>query len=324
MLQKGAFTISIDHESAWGYADHDLSDADKKRILDESFIVRRLILLFEKYNVPATWAVVGHLIDRGCPWDGKTPHPEYKRPVHKGEQKDWFRDHPPKNEYTDPLWFDADNLISQARQSKAGHDIGSHSYAHILYDEDLTDEESIKADLNNLGRVHRVHDVPLTTFIFPRNVEGFHRLLKINGFTTYRGNSPKWYDKYTGMRKRLYHLLDYISPKGRTSLPDTKKFGLVNIPDSMLLLGRNGLRRLVRPKHMIRKARNSLKKAAKKGEVFHLWFHPSNFSYDTETQFDIFEAILEEATRLRSEGQLDILTMEDIANNVLEHESDHT
>lgn len=321
MLEKGAFTISIDYESAWGYADHDLSDADKKRIEEEGFNVRRLILLFEKYNVPATWAVVGHLIDRGCPWDNGTPHPEYKRPVHEGEKKDWFRDHPPKHEYTDPLWYDTENLIGMVRNSSAKHDIGSHSYAHVLYDEKCTSEESIKADLKNLGRVHRVHDVPLTTFIFPRNIEGYHRLLKINGFTTYRGNSPKWYDKYNGLRKRLYHLLDYMSPKARTVLPDLNTFGLVNIPDCMLLLGRNGLRKIVRSNHIIRKAKNSLKQAAKKKEVFHLWFHPSNFSYDTETQFGIFETILEEATKLRDTGVLDIVTMEYIANQVLQNES---
>lgn len=324
MLKKGVFTISIDYESAWGYADHNLSDDDKKRIREEVFNVRRLILLFEKYNIGATWAVVGHLIDRGCKWEGKKPHPEYKRPVHKDEKKDWFSDHPPKDEYTDSLWFDSENLVSMIRSSKAGHDIGSHSYAHILYNEESTDEESIKADLKNLGRVHRVHDVPLTTFIFPRNVMGYHRLLKINGFTTFRGVSPKWYDEYTGLKKRLAHLVDYVNPNGRTSMPDTSTFGLVNIPDNMLLIGRNGPRKLLSKKIVMRKAKNGLKRAVKKKEVFHLWFHPSNFTYDTEVQFNIFEEILKKASELRDENKIDILTMEHIADMVLEYESNNS
>jgi len=324
MLQKGIFTISIDYESAWGYADYELTFADKERILNETDIVRRLIFLFEKYDIPATWAVVGHLIDRGCPWDGDLPHPEYKRPIHKEEKSDWFRNHPQKNDYTNSLWFDAENLISQIRQSSANHDIGSHSYGHILYDEEITDEESVKADLKNLGRVHRVHDVPLTSFIFPRNKEGYYQLLKINGFTTYRGNSPKSYDKYSGLKKRFYHLLDYVSPKGRTSLPDTKIFGLVNIPDSMLLIGRNGIRSLIRPIHILRKAKNSLRRAVNKKEIFHLWFHPSSFSYDTETQFMIFENILKEAKELQNKSEIEILTMEHIAEQVLKNESDNS
>jgi hypothetical protein len=328
MLEKGKFTISIDHESALGYADYDLSDSDKKRIEGEIFIVRRLISLFEQYNIPATWGVVGHLIDRGCPWDAETPHPEYKRPVHEGEEKDWFREHPPKNEYENPLWFDTENLISMVRSSPVGHDIGSHSYAHIMYDEEKTNIESIKADLKNIGRVHRVHDVPLTSFIFPRNIGGYYRYLKLNGFTTYRGVSPKWYEDKKGWKKRLSHFIDYMLPTGRTSTPDIENFGLVNIPDSMLLIGRNGPRGLLTPKIMVRKAKIGLKMAIRKKEVFHLWFHPSNFSYDTEDQFDIFEEILKEASRLRDEGKLEIQTMEDIANEVLKvggkNESDNS
>ena len=321
MITKGVFTVSIDYESAWGYADHDLSDSDRTRIRDESKIVKQLIELFEKYNVPATWAVVGHLIDRGCPWDNDTPHPEYKRPTHKGESRDWFRDHPSKDEYTDSLWFDAENLISKVRSSVAGHDIGSHSYAHVMYDEERTDKETINADLKNLGRVHRVHDVPLSTFVFPRNIEGYHQLLKLNGFTTFRGKSEKWYDKYSGVVKRFAHFMDYFFPKGRTSLPDTKTFGLVNIPDSLLLLARNGPRKLIKSRHILRKVKNSLIKAEKEKEVFHLWFHPSNFSYDTDTQFKIFENILKEAVSRREEGKIEILTMEQIAERVLNHDS---
>ena len=77
--QKGSFVISIDHEFAWGYADYNLSDEDKERIRGEAYIIRRLLKVFESYNVPATWAIVGHLIDRGCPWEGDVPHPDFPR-----------------------------------------------------------------------------------------------------------------------------------------------------------------------------------------------------------------------------------------------------
>ena len=314
MAQIGKFVISVDHEFAWGYADRDLSLMDEKRIREEVVIVRRLLLLFEKYNIGVTWAIVGHLIDRGCPWgeDG-TPHPEYPRPVHKNEKKDWFRNHPTKHEYRDTLWYDAENLASMIRASKAEHDIASHSYAHVLYDEENTNEESIKADLKNLGRVHRVHDVPLTSFIFPRNVEGYHRHLKVNGFTNYRGNSAKWYDNYSGVVKRAAHLIDYYLPVGRVVDPCHTVHGLVDVPDSMLLLGRNGARKYVTKKAMVRKAERGLDLAAKKGKVFHLWFHPSNFSYDTNTQFEILEDILIKANRMKEDGSLVIQTMEQVA-----------
>ena len=309
MLQKGIFTISIDYESAWGYADHDLSNTDKERIRGEAAITRRLIELFEKYNVPATWAIVGHLFERGCTWDNDTPHPEYPRPIHKDEKRDWFAEHPPKNEYTDPLWFDVDNLVSDIARSPVGHELASHGYAHIMYGEDTTNREAVMADLANLGRVNRIHDVPFTSFVFPRNIEGYHRMIKVNGFTAYRGVSPKWNDRHTGSKRRLTNLLDYYLPSAVTFVPKVTIHGLINIPDSMLLLGRNGPRKLILPSVMVRKAKKGLKKAARRKEVFHLWFHPSNFSYDTETQFRIFEKILARAGTLRDKGMLDIKTL---------------
>ncbi len=198
-------------------------------------------------------------------------------------------------------------------RGSAGHDIASHSYAHILYDEQNTNEESVKEDLKNLGRVHRVHDVPLTSFVFPRNVEGYHRHLKVNGFTNYRGNSKKWYDKYRGAVKRVAHLVDYYLPSARTSAPGNTIHGLIDVPDSLLLLGRNGLRKLVTKRAMIKKAIRGLRQASKKKEVFHLWFHPSNFSYDTDTQFEIFEEILKKADEMRKDGLIEIKTMEEVA-----------
>lgn len=316
MLPKGTFVISIDHEFAWGYADHVLKERDKERIRGEMGIVRRLIALFEKYGVPATWAIVAHLLEHGCKWEGTLPHPEYPRPIYKGEKQDWFRDHPPQNEYSDILWFDAENLVGEMKKSIAGHEIASHGYAHILYDEAQTSHPAIMADIYNLGKVHRVHDISFTSFVFPRNVEGYHRHLKLNGFTAYRGVSQKWNDKYTGAMRRFTNLFDYYVPKGRTVLPDTKKFGLVNIPDSMLLMGRNGPRRFILPSVVVRKAKKGLKRAARRKEIFHLWFHPSNFSYSTETQFRIFEKILKYAADMREKGDIDIKTMQQVTETV--------
>lgn len=314
MLERGIFVISIDHEFGWGYADREITPEDAARIEKETDIIERLISLFEQYNIPVTWAVVGHLIDRGVPWDGNEVHPEYLRPIHNGEKRDWFYYHPPKHQYTNTLWFDTHNLVSKIRSSSANHDIASHGYAHILYDEQTTHQKNIEADLKNIGRVHRVHDVPLSTFIFPRNREGYHKLLKLNGFTTFRGNSKKWYDGFTGAIGRLARLIDYVLPAGRTVLPRRHQSGLIDIPDSMLFLGRNGLRKLVGG-HLKTKAKRGIKKAVKKQEIFHLWFHPSNFSYSTEKQFRTFEAILKEAVKLREQGRLEIMTMEDITNN---------
>ncbi len=60
---------------------------------------------------------------------------------------------------------------------------------------------------------------------------------------------------------------------------------------------------------LVAKGIAGLQRAVERGEIFHLWFHPRNFSYKTAKLFAVLEAILEHAHRLRSNGQLDIVPM---------------
>ena len=117
MQSMGIFTVSIDYESAWGFADSDLSKTERKRINGEVDVTKRLIELFKRYKVPVTWAVVGHLLEKRCNWSEGHPHPEYRRPIHENEKRDWFFHHPAEGEYNDPLWFDSNGLIQIGRAS---------------------------------------------------------------------------------------------------------------------------------------------------------------------------------------------------------------
>ena len=84
----------------------------------------------------------------------------------------------------------------------------------------------------------------------------------------------------------------------------------------MLLLGRKGIRRMVPPRMVKDKGVRGLRRAVKEKRIFHLWFHPFNFCYDTETQFNVLREILKEAARLRDQGAIDILTMAEIHERV--------
>lgn len=56
-----------------------------------------------------------------------------------------------------------------------------------------------------------------------------------------------------------------------------------------------------------------MNKAARTGEIFHLWFHPFNFARDPDALLGELDAVLERAATLRGQGKLDILTMADVA-----------
>src|SRR5262249_39920250 len=84
---------------------------------------------------------------------------------------------------------------------------------------------------------------------------------------------------------------------------------IIHIPKSMLLMGRNGVRRFVLPGVTRHKLRLGLERARRSGGIFHLWFHPSNFYYRREEQLATLAWFLEHAAREASLGRIEICTM---------------
>jgi hypothetical protein len=284
-LQQGVFVISIDYERAWGYVDRMLSPRDEARIRGETAIVLRLLELFERYRMPATWAIVGHLLE----------------PRHESDD--------------DTAWFDADGLVSRIAASPARHEIGSHSYAHILYGDPRTTEALAGEDIAHARRIHDEHDLPFCSFVFPRNSEGHHEVLKRYGIICFRGHRGVWYDILpTGLRA-LWRGVDYWLPTASTGTPRVHPTGLLDIPEGLLLVSRKGVQKLLPTRQTYRKVVWGLNRAVKRRKVFHLWFHPSNFSYDTEKQLALFDRILARAARLREAGKLSCLTMGALAES---------
>jgi hypothetical protein len=66
-MNKPVFCISIDFELLWGRRDKSNLDFFGKRIGKERIVVNRILSLFKKYDIPATWAVVGKLYENGNP-----------------------------------------------------------------------------------------------------------------------------------------------------------------------------------------------------------------------------------------------------------------
>ncbi|MCI0619606.1 polysaccharide deacetylase family protein [Candidatus Wolfebacteria bacterium] len=286
--QRGVFTISIDYEYAWGYADLFPSPDDVERIHGESAITKRLIELFERYRIPATWAIVGHLLE----------------PRHEGD--------------ADPAWFDQDNLIERIAASPVGHEIGCHSYTHIVYDGTVTARTEVERDMQEAHRVHIARGFPFHSFVFPRNREGYHAILKQHGIICFRGSRRVWYGLLPHTLRPLGRGIDYWLPTTHVSVPRRHTSGLVNIPESLLFVSRKGVQRMLPARQAYRKVVWCLNRAVKQRRVFHLWFHPSNFSYDTDTQFVIFERVLAYAAELQKEGRLACMTMGAVGDACIE------
>jgi hypothetical protein len=96
-------------------------------------------------------------------------------------------------------------------------------------------------------------------------------------------------------------------------LPEKDEAGLWNIPGSAIYFPRHGLRRFVPMQLRIRKALKGLAEAARRRRIFHLWFHPTNLAHGTDAMIAGLRQILGRAAELRRTGELEILTMSQIA-----------
>ncbi len=308
-MKKGVFTISIDFEFALGYPETVLSGIQKENIKKEIAVTHRLVSLFEKYEMPVTWAIVSHLLEKKCKKKNDLYHPEFPRPIYTNEKKDWFFTHPDTVDYT---WYDTHNLIPLIQNSSPMHEIGSHSYSHIIYGAKNINEKAVSFDIKKASEIHNIYKLPFNSFIFPRNMEGYHDELYKNGLSFFRSNQKTWYENFPEVIKRLFHFFSYFIPLKKTGIPFLHSSGLIGVPGNMLLIGRNGMRALIPPALLVIRAKRSLYAAAKNKEIFHFWFHPSNFVFKENTQFMILEEILKYANFLKKRGDITMMTMNQV------------
>lgn len=288
---SGSLCISIDLELAWGIWDKPAAAYHERCAARERAIVDGLLRLFADHDVPATWAIVGKLLERDPAPPSATAH---------GER----------------IWY-APQLIDAITAARPAHEIGSHSHAHLYFHEATRD--ALRADLAAARETHARHGLAFRSFVFPRNQVGHLDLLREAGIEVFRSVDDGWYvtarQRLGATAGRLANLADKALPiPPRAVAPIDHGGGLVELPSSMLLLSRNGLRRLVRPSTLVAKARLGLAAARRTGGVFHLWFHPSNFYYDTERQLAVLGDILARAADLRARGELAIRTMGSFAS----------
>jgi peptidoglycan/xylan/chitin deacetylase (PgdA/CDA1 family) len=283
---KGKLVISIDLELAWGVWDKltpaQLAAAES----EERPICAALLALFERHDVPATWAMVAALLDA----ESAAGRP--------GSKASWY----------------APDIVEQVAASKVGHEIGSHGGRHVYFN--AIDKAAARADLNFARAIHRAHGLAFKSLVFPRNAVGHLDVLAEAGLATYRGPDLQWFPVLAGPARpitRAANLADKLLPiPPRTGAPRSHD-RLIELPGSMLLLGRNGLRRFAFPAVTRSKLAIGLARAAESGGIFHFWFHPSNFYVRRQEQLDTVDWFLARAADAAGRGEIEIATMGDFA-----------
>lgn len=299
----GSVVISLDAELGWGF--HDLEDPPIDRVESGRRGWKRMLSMLEHYDVPATWAVVGHLMLESCDGD----HAAHPAPPgwFERERTSW-RDRP-------DLRFGTD-LVDGVIDADVDHELASHSFSHVLFGEPSTTRELATAEFERSQEIAADWGHSLESFVYPRNDVGHRDALAESGFRAYRGRSPT----PDGVRG----LVD-SRVRNRTLLvhPALDEHGLVNVPASIFLFGFEGPARTVAESvwedPMVVQARRGIDEAAAGDGVFHVWLHPNNLT--TERDDERMRTIVEYIAEKREETPLTVETMGDVADRVLSMDS---
>ena len=296
----GAVVFSVDAELGWGF--HDLPDPPTRRVEAGREGWLTLLDIFDRYDVPATWAVVGHLMLDSC--DGvHADHPAIDGWFDR-ERTSW-RDRP-------DLRFGTD-LVRQT--VGGGHEIACHTFSHVRFGDPRITPEIAAAELAAASDAAERFGVEYDSIVFPRNAVGHRDRVADAGFTCYRSREPA---PATGAGRAAAKLRDALTARPSMVEPTVDEYGLVNVPPSLFLFGFEGRARTVATAlggdPIRRQARNGIDRAAETDGVFHMWLHPNNLCTPRDARR--IDAIVEYAAQRREEDGLRIETMAETAARV--------
>ncbi len=315
--KRGTMVVSLDLELCWGRFDKlEISeleaDSDQERTQ-----IKRLLSILDEYEIPTTWAVVGHLMLDGCgrSEDGAhtdaLPHAKYS-----WFQKDWFIYDPCTSAGRSPGWY-APDIVEWIRATRVRHEIASHSFAHIYYGDPECHVAVAQADLTAAIAAAGPKNIVLKSFVFPRNQVGHLEVLRDHGIRAYRGADPSRFRKGKGVLVKTFNFLDQL-----LGLPPQAVYaeqpipGLWNIPGNHFFMARNGIRKMIPMTSRVFKGKQGIRQAIQTGGVYHLWFHPFNLNADSDIMLLGLERIFSYARHMREQGLLDILTMDEYSTRL--------
>lgn len=277
---KAVLIISADFELAWAFRfsknQEDAVANAKMRAQRARRNIPEIIALCQKYNIPITWATVGHLFLESCSKENEIAHTDMQRlnhfesPFWKFDQGDWYKDDPCTNYQSDPEWY-APDLIKLILQSSVNQEVGSHTFSHIDCRESVCPPEVFKSELSKCVEVAKDFQINLKSFVFPGHTFGNFDLLPEFGFSSFRTN----YKNILGYPIKKSNLLWEHQSTGEFTIRPSWS---VN--------------------YQIYRYKKIIDKAIKNNTNCHFWFHPSVNSQFVE---DIMPSVFEHIDKRRHE-----------------------
>ena len=317
-LTKGVFLLSIDTELAWGNVFRSGAPEDWPDwhlYSREREAVDGILTLLERYDIRATWAVVGHLFLDHCEAEHGRKHPDIKRPSYRWFSGDWFDADPAKDLQSEPFWYGSD-IVDRICRCPVPQEVASHSFSHMFFDDPDCGTETIETELAASQRVATERGITLKSFVFPQNRVGHLDVLREKGFIAYRGLTRRWFDALPRPLWRVAHKLDSFLPISPPVVRPKQTGGLWNFPGSYYFRHRRGWGRWLPIWLRTLKGKLGLRRSVQHKGLFHLWFHPYDIADDMPGLLRGLEGIFQEVSRLRAMGVVENLTLGELAERL--------
>jgi len=321
MQKNGKFVISLDFELLWGMRDKKTSKNYRQNILHVWEVLPKIIEAFEKHNLRGTFATVGFLfasnkkeLIKFCPAN---------KPKYLDQNLSPYNGHfdlVKENQKFDRFHF-ASDLISLL-QKYPNQEIATHTFSHYYCLEKGQTINQFKSDILAAQEIAKTKGISLKSLVFPRNQfnEEYLDCLEELGITAYRGNEKVWFhnpsngdgenlfkrgfrfiDRYINISGNNCYDLDSLSTKIPHDIPSSRFLS----PFSPKLKFLDHLR--------FRRIKMSMTYAAKNKKIFHLWWHPHNFSIHQKENFLFLNKILLHYNHLNAKFGFESLSMNDLS-----------
>lgn len=322
-MNHGVLLISLDFEMTWGGVGvWDTNGYKESHVSNVRDVVARLLDLFKKYEVKATFATVGLLMLKDK-YDAKDNIPESK-PSYNNSNLSPFENNYLDNIIDESLYF-APDIIDQL-QSYDNIEIGTHTYSHYYCWEQGQTIEQFEADIKKATEVAYKKGLELKSIVFPRNQVSADYLQVCNkyGVISYRGNAEKFYGKTSNGAKAMVNKVgrfvdSYIGLGNKTSYSISD----INSNETPINLKAS---RFLRPysnrfalldKLKIRRICHEMQYAAKHGKIYHLWWHPHNFGTYTSQNLKELEVILKCFKSCQQNYGMESVTMKELYYKII-------
>jgi len=306
--------ISLDFELHWGVRDFTpLDRSERKRLLLARGMVERILKVFAEYRIHATWATVGLL------FASSAEEAEFFRPAvlpnYSAPNLNPYEEKLGRSEAEDPFHF-APSLIERIRAT-AGQEIGSHSFSHYYCLEAGQSATSFAADLSSAIAIARQRGIQIQSYVFPRNqvISAYLPILASQGIAVYRGVGKQ--EPYQAVNFQSQRRLIHRAARLADTLVDL--YGVQAAPwpgeDSPRCLEPSRYlqrcRRMLRPFRplQLHRLQQQMQAAAAQKKIFHLWWHPEDFTTGGEANLDLLRRLLDSFSALQARGGMLSLSM---------------